>query len=75
MVPAYSKDPEAGRAPVCRMLTFEWGGQELIKEVMLLTGCHTIWFLGWNIILGGAGEDFSKNLAAEQRDGRTFSTG
>ena len=46
MVPAYSKDPEAGRAPVCRMLTFEWGGQEFIKEVMLLTGCHAIWFLG-----------------------------
>lgn len=57
------------------MLTFEWGGQKFIKEVMLLTGCHTIWSLGWESILGGAGEDFSKNVAAEQRDGRAFSTG
>ena len=29
----------------------------------------------WESILGGAGEDFSKNVAAEQRDGRAFSTG
>ena len=75
MVPVNSKDPEAGRAPVCRMLTFEWGGQKFIKEVMLLTGCHTIWFSGWKSVLGGAGEAFSKNVAAEQQDGHTFSTG